>query len=101
MAVNDNVGFQQFPQATYPVPNPKEAEEKAAIALNLKDGQKSLGQSKEDPYTRAMSYIEEHRITEVFQVGSCLGNRRIRMQVFCSHASDAPNQTPCTLRKQK
>ena len=75
MAANDNVGFHQFPQAAYPVPDSKEVEEKVAIALNLKDGQKSLGQSTEDPYTRALNYIEEHRITEVFQVGSCLGNR--------------------------
>lgn len=61
-------GFQQFPLVPSSVPYDQEMKERIALALNLKDGQQSLGQSVEDPYTRAVKYIEKHRIVEVLQV---------------------------------
>lgn len=63
-----SAGFQQFPLTTHPLPNEEEMKEQICIALNLKDGQQSAGQSTEDPYTQAIKYIEKHRIMEVFQV---------------------------------
>ena len=68
MAAEDKVGFQQFPRATFIIPSKQEMKEQIYLALNLKDGQKSVGQSPEDPYTKAVKYIEEHQIVEVFQV---------------------------------
>lgn len=67
MAAEDKVGFQQFPRATFTIPSKQEMKEQIYLALNLKDGQKSVGQSPEDPYTKAVKYIEEHQIVEVFQ----------------------------------
>lgn len=61
-------GFQQFPLVPSSIPDDQEMKERIALALNLKDGQQSLGQSVEDPYTRAVKYIEKHRIVEVLQV---------------------------------
>lgn len=61
-------GFQQFPLSTPPLPSDEEMKEQLCIALNLKDGQQSVGQSIEDPYTMAIKYIEKHRIVEIFQV---------------------------------
>lgn len=68
MAAKDCAGFQEFPQAQFTTPSQKELEEQLCIALNLKDGQQSAGQSSEDPYTRAVRYINEHGIVEVLQV---------------------------------
>ena len=68
MAARDNEGFQQFSKAVYPVPTREQVEEAAAIAANLIDGQKSLGQSMQDPYTASVNYLEKHRIVEIFQV---------------------------------
>lgn len=68
MAAKDSAGFQEFPRATFAVPPKAEMEERSALAFNLRDGQQSMGQSTEDPYTRAVKYLEKHRIVEVFQV---------------------------------
>lgn len=61
-------GFQQFPLVSYSIPDDDEIKERIALALNLKDGQQSIGQSMQDPYTLAVKYIEKHKIVEVFQV---------------------------------
>lgn len=68
MAAKDCEGFQQFPQAAFEVPSREHIEEAAAITANLMDGQKSVGQSMQDPYTASVHYLEKHRIVEVFQV---------------------------------
>ncbi len=71
-ASNENkvpkVGFQQFPETISVIPDEKEMAERVCLSLNSKDGQKSIGQSIQDPYTQALKYIEQHRIVEVFQV---------------------------------
>jgi len=64
----DNGGYQDFPQASFAIPSKEEIEERVALAFNVKDGQQSSGQNDEDPYSRAVKYIEKHRIVEVFQV---------------------------------
>lgn len=69
------VGFQQFPETTVVIPDEKEMVERICLSLNLKDGQKSAGQSFLDPYTQAIRYIEEHRIVQVFQVTMATGFR--------------------------
>ena len=71
---NSKAGFQQFPETEFSIPNKKEMEERIYLALNVKDGQKSVGQSLQDPYTQALKYIEEHRIVEVFQVTMTTNN---------------------------
>ncbi len=63
-----NEGFQAFSQANNAVLTREQAEEAAAIAANLMDGQKSIGQSMQDPYTASVHYLEKHRIVEIFQV---------------------------------
>ena len=68
MAAKDCAGVQEFPQATFAVPSKQELEELSALCSNVAEGQQSAGQSTEDPYTRAVRYIEKHRIVEVFQV---------------------------------
>lgn len=68
MAAKESAGVQAFPEAVFSVPSRPEAEERSALAFNVKDGQQSVGQSVEDPYTKAVKYIEKHRIAEVFQV---------------------------------
>ena len=68
MAAKDNAGFQEFPQASFAIPSEADAEERVVLALNVKDGHQSPAQSVEDPYTRAVKYVEKHRIVEVFQV---------------------------------
>ena len=68
MAAKDNQSFQQFPQAAFAVHSREHIEEAAAIAANVIDGQKSVGQSMQDPYTASVHYLEKHRIVEVFQV---------------------------------
>ena len=68
MAAEDSAGIQEFPQASFAVPSRADIEESVALAFNVKDGQQSSGQSSEDPYTRAVKYVEKHHIVEVFQV---------------------------------
>lgn len=68
MAAKDNAGFQEFPQASFAVPSEEQMEERVALVVNSQDGLQSPGQSVEDPYPRAVKYIERHRIVEVFQV---------------------------------
>lgn len=70
MAAKDCAGFQEFPQAKFSTPSREEVEEQLCIAMNLKDGQQTAGQSLEDPYTRAVRYVHEHGIVEVLQVRS-------------------------------
>lgn len=68
MAAKDNESVQTFPQASFDIPPKEHLEEAVVLALNVQDGQQSLGQSVEDPYTRAVRYLEKHRIVEIFQV---------------------------------
>ena len=68
MAAKESAGFQEFPQASFAVPSVEQMEERVALVVNSQDGLQSLGQSAEDPYPRAVKYIERHRIVEVFQV---------------------------------
>ena len=68
MAAKESAGYQQFPLTSYVIPSEQEMKEQIYLALNLKDGQKSVSQSPEDPYTKAVQYIQEHQIVEVFQV---------------------------------
>ena len=70
MAAKDNESVQTFPQANFDIPPKEHLEEAVVLALNVQDGQQSLGQSVEDPYTRAVRYLEKHRIVEIFQVSS-------------------------------
>ena len=74
MAAKDHAGVQEFPQAKFIVPSQKELEEQVSMALNLKDGQQSAGQSVDDPYTRAVRYLNEHGIVDVLQVRGYQGN---------------------------
>ncbi len=68
MAAKDSAGVQEFPRAVFSVPSRAGAEEHTALAFNVKDGQQSVGQGVEDPYTKAVKYLERHQIAEVFQV---------------------------------
>lgn len=68
MSAKDSKGFQQFTPADHSVYSREQSEQAAAIAANLIDGQSSLGQSMQDPYTASVNYLEKHRIVEVFQV---------------------------------
>ena len=68
MSAKDNEGCQAFSQATDSVPSREHIEQAAAIAANVIDGQKSIGQSMQDPYTASVHYLEKHRIVEIFQV---------------------------------
>lgn len=68
MAADDHAGVQEFPPAKFILPSQKEVEEQVCMALNLKDGQQSAGQSTTDPYTRAVRYLNQHGIVEVLQV---------------------------------
>ena len=68
MAAKDNESVQTFPPAGFDIPPKKHIEEAVVLALNVQDGQQSLGQSVGDPYTRAVRYLEKHHIVEVFQV---------------------------------
>ena len=69
-AQEDNESHQQFPVASFAVPSRTELEERLVLALNTRDGQQSCAQDGADPYTRAVRYIEQHRIVEIFQVVS-------------------------------
>lgn len=68
MAASESKSFQQFPQATFAVPTREHIEEIVAISANLVDGQKSAGQSVEDPYSAAVQYLEKHHVVEVLEV---------------------------------
>lgn len=67
-AQEDNESHQEFPVASFPIPSRAELEERVVLALNSKDGQQSCVQDGADPYTKAVNYVEKHRIIEVFQV---------------------------------
>lgn len=68
MAAKDNESVQSFPLAGFDIPSKEHLEEAVVLSLNVQDGHQSLGQSVEDPYTRAVSYLEKHHIVEIFQV---------------------------------
>jgi len=68
MAAKDREGFQQFPNACTTFPDQAVLEEEIELNLSLSEGQQSIGESEEDPYNRAVKYLEEHHIIEVFQV---------------------------------
>lgn len=68
MAAKDKESAQQFPLMKNSLLNERELHEHLKLMDNVKDGQQSLGQSEQDPYTRAVKYLEHHRILEVFQV---------------------------------
>lgn len=68
MAAKDKEGFQEFPYAAYEVPPRDQMEEVSTITQNLLEGQQAIGQGLDDPYTRAVNYLEKHRIVEIFQV---------------------------------
>ena len=69
-AQEDNESHQEFPAALFAVPSRTELEERLVLALNTKDGQQACAQDDADPYTRAVRYVEQHRIVEIFQVVS-------------------------------
>ena len=73
MAAKNASGFQQFPLAPSSLLSEQETKEQIYVALNLKDGQQSATQSMEDPYTKAVNYIEKHKIVQVFQVTMTTG----------------------------
>ena len=67
-AQDDNESHQEFPAASFAVPSRAGLEERVVLALNAKDGQQSCVQDGADPYTKAVNYVEKHRIVEIFQV---------------------------------
>lgn len=67
-AQEDNESNQEFSVASFDVPSRAEVEERLVLALNAKDGLQAPGQDSSDPYTRALNYVEKHRIVEIFQV---------------------------------
>ena len=67
-AQEDKESHQAFPAASFAVPSRAELEERVVLALNARDGQQSSAQDAADPYTRAVQYVEKHRIAEIFQV---------------------------------
>ena len=64
----DNESHQEFPVASFSVPSRAELEERLVLSLNAKDGQQACAQDAADPYTKAVHYVEKHRIVEIFQV---------------------------------
>lgn len=68
MAAEDKAGHQEFPLAVHDIPPREQIEEASAIAENLLEGHQGVGQGLEDPYTRAVHYLEKHRIVEILQV---------------------------------
>lgn len=76
MAAKDNESMQQFPLVKNALLNERELHEQLKLMANVKDGQQSVGQSEQDPYTRAVKYLEQHRILEVFQVRRATNHRR-------------------------
>lgn len=67
-AQEDNESNQEFSVASFAVPSRAELEERLVLELNTKDGQQSCVQDATDPYTKAVNYVEKHRIVEIFQV---------------------------------
>lgn len=67
-AQEDNESHQEFSVASFAVPSRAELEERLVLALNTKDGQQAPVQNAVDPYTKAVQYVERHRIVEIFQV---------------------------------
>lgn len=67
MAAEDSAREQHFDRTSFPAASRKNAEENVVLSSNCRDGLQSCGQSIQDPYTRAVKYLEEHRIVEVFQ----------------------------------
>lgn len=63
----DCESHQEFSVASFAVPSRAELEERVVLAMNLKDGQQSCTQDSADPYTKAVHYVEKHRIVEIFQ----------------------------------
>ena len=84
MAAKDCAAVQEFPRASFPVPSQKVLEELSALNSNVSGGQQSAGQSADDPYTRAVKYVERHRIVEVFQV-VCVRNHGHSASVLWLH----------------
>lgn len=70
MAARDHEGVQQFPNAADAVPNQVILEEEIELKLSTLEGHQSIGESGEDPYNKAVRYLEEHHIIEIFQVSS-------------------------------
>lgn len=68
MAAKDSAWEQRFDRTSFPTASKQNAEESVVLSVNHRDGLQSGGQSIQDPYTRAIKYLEEHRIVEVFQV---------------------------------
>lgn len=77
MAAKDKESMQQFPLIKNALLNDRELHEHLKLMENVKDGQQSLGQSEQDPYTRAVKYLEHHRILEVFQVSRAINRGRL------------------------
>jgi len=68
MAAKDHEGFQQFPNACDAVPDQVILEEEIELKLSLLEGHQSTGESEDDPYNKAVKYLEKHHIVEIFQV---------------------------------
>lgn len=66
-AQEDNESNLEFSVASFAVPSRAELEERLVLELNTKDGQQSCVQDATDPYTKAVNYVEKHRIVEIFQ----------------------------------
>ena len=77
MAAKDKESMQQFPLVKNALLNDRELHEHLKLMENVKDGQQSVGQSEQDPYTRAVKYLEHHRILEVFQVRRAINRDRL------------------------
>ena len=84
MAAKDNESVQAFPLATFDIPPKEHLEEAVVLSLNVQDGQQSLGQSVEDPYTRAVRYLEKHHIVEIFQASVTMATEASRLQRLLS-----------------
>lgn len=79
MAEKDNVGFQEFPNAAFNIPRKELMEELSAMTQNLMEGHQGVGEEKEDdPYSKAVHYLEKHRIVEILQVTIETGLLRFR-----------------------
>ena len=84
MAAKDCESVQEFPVASFDVPPKRETEEAVALSENVQDGHQSLGQSLQDPYTHAVSYLEKHHVVEILQVTMVTNNYVLRQQTVLS-----------------